>query len=457
MVNYLKRAALCMLALVAVACAKSQPETKVEEQPAAKPAANTDVAATEFVQVNGGRFTLRGQDYAYIGTNMWFAAYIGSTNPEYGDRERLIKELDLLKSLGVTNLRILGASEKSPLRDSMKPAISERGEINQHDILEGLDFALAEMAKRDMKAVIFLNNFWEWSGGMATYLSWVNGGEIVDMADPTKPWPAFALFSAGFYSNEEAKQLFNNYLTKVVSRRNTITGELYANDPTIMSWQLANEPRPGNGDVSLPNLPAYYDWISKTTQLIKSIAPKQLVSIGSEGTMGCLELDECVITAHKETGIDYVTFHMWLKNWGWFDVQNAEQTYDSAVATADKYIDHHIKLANELNMPVVLEEFGMERDGGEFSPESAVTYRDKFYAYVFDRQIKSIRSGGPFVGSNFWAWGGYGKAMHDDAVWRKGDKTFVGDPPQEPQGLNAVFASDTSTLEVLKQAADAIR
>lgn len=440
-----------------MACAKSQPETKTEAEATGKPAVTANVAKAEFVQVNGGRFTLRGQDYAYIGTNMWFAAYIGSTNPEYGDRERLIKELDLLKSLGVTNLRILGASEKSPLRDSMKPAISERGEINQHDILEGLDFALAEMAKRDMKAVIFLNNFWEWSGGMATYLSWVNGGEIVDMADPTKPWPAFALFSAGFYSNEEAKQLFNNYLTKVVSRRNTITGELYANDPTIMSWQLANEPRPGNGDVSKSNLPAYYDWISQTTQLIKSIAPKQLVSIGSEGTMGCLELDECVITAHKETGIDYVTFHMWLKNWGWFDVQNAEQTYDSAVATADKYIDHHIELANELNMPVVLEEFGMERDGGEFSPESAVTYRDKFYAYVFDRQIKSIRSGGPFVGTNFWAWGGYGKAMHDDAVWRKGDKTFVGDPPQEPQGLNAVFASDASTLQVLKQAADAIR
>lgn len=430
------------LSIVLVACNKNG---QIVENKAAEPAAS-------FVTVNDGRFSLNGEDYSYLGTNMWFAAYIGSTNPEYGDRERLVKELDLLKSLGVTNLRILGASEKSPLRDSMKPAISEKGVVLKEDILEGLDFALAEMAKRDMKAVIFLNNFWEWSGGMATYLSWVNGGEIVDMADPAKPWPAFALFSSQFYSNEEAKALFNQYVKEVVSRRNTVTGKRYSDDPTIMSWQLANEPRPGNGEGSIKNLPAYYDWIAKTTSLIKSIAPKQLVSIGSEGTMGCLVLDECVIKSHQDTGIDYVTFHMWLKNWGWFDVNNAEGTYDSALATADEYIDHHIQLANTLNMPIVLEEFGMERDGGAFSPESTVEYRDKFYTYVFQRQAESIENGGPFVGSNFWAWGGYGKAVHEDAVWRTGDKPFVGDPPQEPQGLNAVFASDVSTLDVLREA-----
>lgn len=449
--NIVPFGAACAIALTLIGCSKSSVDSKADSQPVQQA---TDT--TQFVTVKEGRFDIGGEDYAYIGTNMWFAAYIGSTNPVYGDRERLIKELDLLKSLGVTNLRILGASEKSPLRDSMKPAISEKGVVLQEDILEGLDFALAEMAKRDMKAVVFLNNFWEWSGGMATYLSWVNGGEIVDMADPTKPWPAFALFAADFYSNEDAKALFYQYVQTLVSRRNTVTGELYANDPTIMSWQLANEPRPGNGEGSKANLPAYYDWIKHTTSLIKSIAPKQLVSIGSEGTMGCLEMDECVITAHKDTGIDYVTFHMWLKNWGWFDVQNAEATYDQAVQRADEYIDHHIELANTLNMPVVLEEFGMERDGGAFSQESGVAYRDKFYSYVFDRQAKSVKNGGPFVGTNFWAWGGYGKAMHDDAIWRTGDKTFVGDPPQEPQGLNAVFASDESTMNVLKKAAQSI-
>ncbi len=410
----------------------------------------------QFVSVNGTQFYLRGKPYQFVGTNMWFAAYLGSENPVYGDRDRLVRELDLLKSLGVTNLRILGSSERSPLRDSMRPAIQYKGDVEAEDILVGLDFALAEMAKRDMKAVIFLNNFWEWSGGMATYLSWVNGGEIVDMADPEKPWPAFALFSAQFYENEEANKLYRKYMQTLLERTNSITGKAYVEDPTIMAWQLANEPRPGDGRQSDGNLPGYYAWIKDTTAFIKSFAPDQLVSIGSEGTMGCLELNECVINAHAGTGIDYFTFHMWLKNWGWFDVQNPQETYVAAITKANAYIDRHVTIAQQLNMPAVLEEFGLERDKGLFSPDSPVQYRDQYYQFVFSKVEASVNKGGPLVGTNFWAWGGYGKAMHDDFVWREGDKTFVGDPPQEPQGLNSVFATDKSTLDILSEHAEKI-
>jgi mannan endo-1,4-beta-mannosidase len=70
---------------------------------------------------------------------------------------------------------------------------------------------------------------------------------------------------------------------------------------------------------------------------------------------------------------------------------------------------------------------------------------------VYSKIEGSINKGGPLVGSNFWAWGGYGKALHDDAVWREGDKTFVGDPPQEPQGLNSIFVTDGTTLGVLSK------
>jgi len=200
----------------------------------------------EFVEVDGKQFVLRGEPYRYVGTNVWYAAYLGRDDEHGGDRTRLVREFDLLRANGITNLRILGAAERSPLDNSMSPAISYRGEVEQEDILVGLDFALAEMAKRDMKAVIFLNNFWEWSGGMVTYLSWVNGGEYINLGDPAHPWPEFALFSAQFYSNADAQALFRKYVAQIVGRRNTITGEEYADDPTIMSWQLANEPRPGD-------------------------------------------------------------------------------------------------------------------------------------------------------------------------------------------------------------------
>ena len=35
------------------------------------------------------------------------------------------------------------------------------------------------MGRRGMTAVIYLTNFWEWSGGMMTYLYWTNGGRYM--------------------------------------------------------------------------------------------------------------------------------------------------------------------------------------------------------------------------------------------------------------------------------------
>lgn len=415
--------------------------------------ATTCLAATAdgFVRVEGDGFVLRGEPYRFVGTNLWYAAYLGRQDSEGGDRERVRRELDLLASLGVTNLRLLGASERSPLDNSMSPAISYRGRVENENILQGLDYFLAEMGRRDMKAVIFLNNFWEWSGGMVTYLSWVNGGEFVNLGDPAHPWPEFAWFSARFYSNPEAQALYLHYLAALLQRHNSVTGVPYRDDPTIMSWQLANEPRPGDGEASRPNLPAYYAWIRDTAALIHRLAPNQLVSLGSEGTMGCLELDECFLAAHGITGIDYATFHLWPKNWGWYDARQPQQTFDRTLERTEAYISRHVRLAQQLGLPLVLEEFGIERDSGEVSPKASTSYRDRFLRFVFQRIESSASTGGPLTGSNYWAWGGFGQARHADAAWRPGDLGFVGDPPQEPQGLNSIFASDTGTLEILRR------
>lgn len=410
--------------------------------------------ADDFVRVRGTEFTLRGAPYRFVGTNLWYAAWIGRASTDGGadggDRARVVRELDFLAANGITNLRLLGAAERSPLQNSMDPAISYRGVVENESLLEGLDFFLDEMGKRDMKAVIFLNNFWEWSGGMVTYLYWVNGGEYVNLGDPAHPWPEFALFSAQFYSNRAAQVLFRDYVSVLLRRRNSVNGRLYRDDPVIMAWQLANEPRPGDGEASRANLPAYYAWIRETARLIRELAPRQLISLGSEGLMGCLELDECFIGAHAGTGVDYATFHIWPKNWRWFDATQPGANFDGAAARTEDYISRHIELARRLGMPLVLEEFGLERDQGSLSPASTVQYRDRFFQSAFVRIEESALRGGPLVGSNFWAWGGFGAAQHDDGVWRPGDRGFVGDPPQEPQGLNSVFASDASTLRVLR-------
>ena len=98
---------------------------------------------------------------------------------EYGDRERLLRELDHLKSIGIDNLRVLVGAEgpdNEPFRVTPALLLSP-GEYND-DLLDGLDFLLAEMKKRGQYAILYLNNGWDWSGGFSQYLNWNGYGPI---------------------------------------------------------------------------------------------------------------------------------------------------------------------------------------------------------------------------------------------------------------------------------------
>ena len=403
----------------------------------------------QFVKVKGTQFIIDDHPYYFLGTNLWFGCYLGSSG-ETGDRERLIKELDLLQSLGITNLRILAASEKSAIKNSLKPTIQTKPGVYDEDLLVGLDFLLDEMGKRNMKAVVFLNNYWEWSGGMSQYNAWTSGEKVADPEDPNFGWGEFMRLSATFYSNEEGNKLYRNFIASIITRKNTINSLFYFEDPAIMSWQLANEPRPWGSGEQIEN---YYGWIDSTAKFIHSIDPNHLVSTGNEGTMGSLKSDEYYLNAHKSKYVDYLTFHLWIKNWSWYDAKNFESTYDSAKIKAVDYIKQHIQFAEELGKPITLEEFGIGRDLEELSLSSTTNARDDYFKTVYNIVYDSAAASSPIAGTNFWTWGGYGRAQHNDYVWREGDP-FLGDPPQEPQGLNSVFDSDLSTLQIIKYYAE---
>jgi len=403
------------------------------------PASNS---SSSFVTVEDGIFLLNDEEYRFVGTNFWYGAYIGQPG-EKGNRDRLTTELDILVEHGITNLRILGASEESSFENSLKPAMLRKdGSVNE-DLLVGLDFLLDEMAKRNMKAVIFLNNYWEWSGGMSTYNAWYGDGPAVDPADGD--WEAFMKYSARFYKNEAAQDRFKAHIKMLIERVNTVNQTIYKNDTAIMAWQLANEPRPGRGESSLVDVPVYIDWIDKTAGFIKSLDTNHLVSSGSEGEAGSLNSLAIFEEAHATPNIDYLTFHMWAKNWGWIDTADMEGTYTSTLEKLDAYLDSHVALAQKMQKPIVLEEFGFPRDGENYELDSPTVFRDKYYAYLFDR-VENLDG---FSGTNFWSWGGLGRSANADYRWLPGDP-FTGDPPQEPQGLNSIFTTDTSTLELIK-------
>ena len=403
-----------------------------------------------FVSRVGTGFRLDGEAYRFAGANIWYAAYLGADGP-IGDRDRLRRELDAMAALGIDNLRILASSERSPLKGAITPAFRAADGPYNRTLLEGLDFTLAEMAKRDMRAVLYLTNFWEWSGGIMTYLSWVNGGRYIDMNDPAHPWPAFPDFASDFYTSSRAVGMYHDWVRDMVTRTNSITGKAYADDPTIMAWQLANEPRPGGTEpVIRARMPFFLGWIEGTAKLIKGLDPNHLVSTGSEGLQGCNGSEECVLAAHRFPEIDYLTAHIWPQNWGWADPKDLEGSFPTVAANTSDYIARHAALAERLGKPLAIEEFGFPRDEGSFDPAAATTYKDRFYKIIYDAVEASARSGGPIAGSNFWAWGGEGRARHGDFVFRQDDTTYLGDPPHEPQGWYSVLSGDESTKKLIR-------
>lgn len=405
--------------------------------------ASPEKRESKFIEVDGTQFSVAGESYSFAGVNFWYGAYLGREG-ETGNRQRLKEELDILVQNGLTNLRVLGSSEETDLENSLSPAFIQKDGSVSEELLVGLDFMLAEMSKRDMKAVIFLNNYWEWSGGMSTWNEWYGMGPKIDPAK-TGDWVSFMRYSAKFYTNEDANEVWKTYIKNLINRENSVTGITYKNDPTIMAWQLANEPRPGQGAGSIPEIPNYIQWIDKTAGYIQSLDENHLVSTGSEGFMGSLDSMQVFIDAHNTPNIDYLTFHMWAKNWGWYDAQEPEATFDQTLENARNYIRDHVAVARQLNKPIVMEEFGLARDYEVFDRGTPVTYRDRYFKQVFDLVEKYPE----LAGTNIWSWGGLGVAQGEDFWWKPGDP-FVGDPPQEPQGLNSVYADDESTLEIIR-------
>lgn len=399
---------------------------------------------SEFVSVSDGQFMLNNKPYYFVGTNYWYGPLLGST--ETG-QQRLLKELDHLKASGVTNLRVLVGTDGGNGASVVKPALQKSPGVYNTDLFYGLDFLLAEMQKRDMKAVLYLTNNWIWSGGMSQYLNWNGYGEVPNPFFEEYSWQDYMNFTLQFHSCDPCIADFERHLIHVVSRKNQITGVPYTLDPTIMSWQVANEPRLMAKD----NFEAFSKWLNRTVELLNSLAPAQLISTGSEGKAGAQNDVQLWQQLHTNPDIDYLTVHVWPKNWNWYDPKNEAESLITSIKHAFHYIDEHHSFAVASGRPMVLEEFGFPREQERLTTDASTQYRDQFIEAILDKLLYSKRTDGVFSGINTWAYGGFGKANPEShGVWAVGDD-YLGDPAQEPQGLNTIFATDTTTFELKKR------
>jgi mannan endo-1,4-beta-mannosidase len=401
-----------------------------------------DAQQKGFVTVKNGHFVLNGKPYYYIGANYWYGAILGSQG-NAGNRDRLLRELDAMKQMGIDNLRVLVGAEgpdDEPFR--VTPTLQVAPGLYSDDMLDGLDFLISEMGKRNMRAVIFLNNSWDWSGGYAQYLNWNGYGPIPYPSVKPNTWPQFIEYSSQFHHCDECKQQFYNFVSYIICRTNRYTGLKYTDDPAIMTWEIGNEPRAFSNE----NIPLLQELVEATSALIKNIDHNHLVTTGTEGQHGCEESLEVFERIHSDPNVDYLTMHIWPKNWGWLNVKDIPGSLDSSIIKTNIYIKNHIAIARKLKKPLVLEEFGLPRDLHGYSPSESVDCRDSYYKNAFDQVVAHARKHDVLAGANFWTYSGEGRATEGHIYWQKGD-AYLGDPPVEEQGLNSVFNTDkTVTL-----------
>jgi len=396
------------------------------------------------ITVKGTQFFKGDLPYSYIGTNYWYGSLLASKI--VGDRKRLLRELDLMQKNGIDNLRILVGGDGGKYDFTVRPALQyEQGKYNQ-DLLDGLDFLIAEMGKRKMYAVLFLTNNWEWSGGMSQYLEWNGKGPIPVPAIPPNTWPQYMSYTEKFHSCEPCMEALNNHVKFIMTRTNAYTKKKYTEDNTIMAWQVGNEPRLFTEE----NEAKFTVWLNNIVNLMDSLDKNHLISTGSEGLNSSNDKIEIFERTHQNPNIDYLTMHIWPKNWNWFKAEDAEKTLPTTLEYAGKYIDAHIKVAQNLKRPIIIEEFGLPRENESLVSSSSVANRDVFYNYIFNRVLESHKNNDVLQAANFWGFGGEGRAVTPDGKWKPGNPLTT-DPPQEPQGLNSVFSSDKSTLDIVKK------
>jgi mannan endo-1,4-beta-mannosidase len=377
----------------------------------------------DFVYVDGLRLKDSKGLHYLTGLNYWACMNLASDDSQGGNFTRLTTELDQMAAKGVNHLRIMAASEGAPTPQPFRmspPLMDAPGKYNEK-IFKGLDICLDEMGKRGMRATMTLGDEWQWSGGFAQFVSWAMDNKPIPYpaswnltAPPQRskprtgwgsytvqgidaaPYSDFTNFANLIYSTPQAEQWYKDHIKTVMSRRNTVNGRLYTEDPTIMTWQLANEPQASDalgyegpyGINLIPNADdLLFPWVERISAYIRSLAPKQLVSVGLESKQG----EYYFKRVHNLTTVDYATTHCWVQNWGIYDMYDAsEANLRQAQDFAITFINDTSRWAVEIGKPLFLEEFGMARDNWQnkdkeypYLSSATTTHKDPYFEVRF--------------------------------------------------------------------------
>lgn len=292
-----------------------------------------------FVSTAGVAFTLDGALFPVSGVNCYFLAYCSD--------ESRRAAIGNAKALGATVIRswaFLAVDNFTPGRVAFQ--YFKDGNIQVNDGPDGLvrlDALIKAAEDLNVKLILPLINHWEALGGMPTYLKWLSPG-----SDVTE-----------FYRSPALRTAYQSWLDCILTRRNTLTGRLYSEEPAIMAWELTNEARcqtRGGRELLL-------DWIGEMSAFVKQRDSNHLLALGDEGFFYKKGSGDLYDGSHgvdweanlAVTDIDFGTYHFYPQDWG----------HAKDLDFATRWITDHYVAAARLNKPAIMEEFGLNFDSNQ--------------------------------------------------------------------------------------------
>eukprot|EP01025_Chloroclados_australasicus_P023458 TRINITY_DN2376_c0_g1_i8.p1 TRINITY_DN2376_c0_g1~~TRINITY_DN2376_c0_g1_i8.p1 ORF type:complete len:1394 (-),score=237.96 TRINITY_DN2376_c0_g1_i8:1244-5095(-) len=379
---------------------------------------------SKFVYAKDGKFWEGCNQYAFVGVNTWDLMDIA----RYEWRRHEVDErLDELNKAGLTVGRTWGFSlgtgttpEERENRLQLTPGVYDES------VFVGLDYALYSAAQHGIRLIISLEDFW------------LSVGAYEDWSDTMQS-------KTDFYTDWKARNYYKDHIKKIVHRVNTFTNVTYLYDPTILAWNLMNEPRCTGCAWALQA------WIDEMSIHVKALDPNHMVTVGEEGFYSstchrvhanpgagsrrtgigsspwALQEGQDFIANHRSDAIDFATVHIWMDNWmGYADYcgflnQNKRFDYtfgcnlwEEKLLKTKEWLSAHIHDIKKLNKPLVVQEFGKtieaeklftELEGALLPGETAhvgLDVRNKFFKAVYDLIEEDALNGGNTLGSNFW-------------------------------------------------------
>ncbi|XP_072997445.1 mannan endo-1,4-beta-mannosidase 8-like [Typha latifolia] len=259
------------------------------------------------------------------------------------------------------------------------------------EVFKALDFVVSEARSHQIRLILSLCNNWGDYGGKPQYVKWGKdaGLNLTDDDD--------------FFSDPIIKDYYKAFVKAVLTRVNTITNVAYKDDPTILAWELINEPECPS-DPSGDKLQA---WIEEMASYVKSIDPVHLLECGVEGFYGPSNPERLnsnpasysgqvgtdFIRNHQASGIDIASVHIYSDSWLPHSISDDHLQF--VKTWMEQHMDDAAKL---LRMPIMFAEFGASLKDERFDLE----FREAFFETVYSTFLSSRMAGGVGGGCVIW-------------------------------------------------------